>query len=316
MFRTAKGKHYFLTWNKPMKYKVLKRLAPTHRNCEFYPWMKCLTIGNEWGVDFIGHGHCHAVLTTLDPTKIEDVKKILKEDYRLKPNDIQSCKNLKKAINYVSKEDVKCISTGHDKDFLSIQCKAYIAAERGGALLPSTYPYCNLIPWQKRAFEEQYNFYRQELEREKDNFWEDNDLRPWQKEALLVLQEQNDRQILWIYDDGNTGKSTLGRYIVKFKNGFMTDETTKKDIAYAYKGEPFVVFNLERECEGLMQFKIFALLKDGVIFSGKYDSRMKTFNSPKIVIFANFHPAQDKLSADRWNIFQVRDGNMRRPIII
>lgn len=58
--------------------------------------MKGLTIGKEWGAGYTGKGHCHAVLTTTDKMKIEDVKKILREDYKIAPHDIQSVKNLER----------------------------------------------------------------------------------------------------------------------------------------------------------------------------------------------------------------------------
>jgi len=43
-------------------------------------------------------------------------------------------------------------------------------------------------------------------------------------------------------------------------------------------------------------------LKDGVVFSGKYEGGARLFPPPHVIIFANFLPDFTKLSADRWVI--------------
>lgn len=60
----------------------------------FVDMMKGLIIGKEWGVGYIGKGYCYVVLIIMDKMKIEDVKKILCEDYKIVLYDIQFVKNL------------------------------------------------------------------------------------------------------------------------------------------------------------------------------------------------------------------------------
>ena len=36
------------------------------------------------------------------------------------------------------------------------------------------------------------------------------------------------------------------------------------------------------------------------MYSGKYESKMKIFNAPKMVVFMNSEPEMDKLSSDRY----------------
>jgi hypothetical protein len=43
-------------------------------------------------------------------------------------------------------------------------------------------------------------------------------------------------------------------------------------------------------------------LKDGLMFSGKYDGGPKLFDSPMVVVFANWEPDYTKWSADRYDV--------------
>jgi hypothetical protein len=43
-------------------------------------------------------------------------------------------------------------------------------------------------------------------------------------------------------------------------------------------------------------------VKDGIFYSGKYESRMCMYNPPHIIVMANFPPDTSKMSKDRWVI--------------
>ncbi|KAH3694848.1 hypothetical protein DPMN_082289 [Dreissena polymorpha] len=67
-------------------------------------------------------------------------------------------------------------------------------------------------------------------------------LRPWQREVLEKLEDQNDRQILFVMDpvSGN-GKTTLACFMmstmdaIRFKNG------KSNDLKYMYKGQKYLL---------------------------------------------------------------------------
>ena len=128
----------------------------------------------------------------------EEFKKMWKETTGVNPNDLQAAKNLKCSIKYVSKEDIKCVYKGIDQDFLSLNTKAYIAAKDGPFNI-RRYPYPNLCRSQQVQFKELVENYRRDIEVDMTN-WEDIELYPWQKFIIKKLEEQNDREIIWIND--------------------------------------------------------------------------------------------------------------------
>ena len=69
------------------------------------------------------------------------------------------------SIQYVSKEDIKCIFKGIDQDFLSLNTQAYIAA-KDGPFNPKRHPYPTLCRPQQASFKELVMAYRKDIEKE------------------------------------------------------------------------------------------------------------------------------------------------------
>ena len=74
--------------------------------------------------------------------------------------------------------------------------------------------------------------------------------------------------------------------------------------ALVKKGTPprAVLFIFPRSVEDYVSYDAIESVKDGIFFSGKYDSGMCLFPNPHVYIFANFLPDLDKLTSDRWKI--------------
>lgn len=51
-----------------------------------------------------------------------------------------------------------------------------------------------------------------------------------------------------------------------------------------------------------IQYDFLEELKNGYLFSPKYESKVKTFKTPHVVVFMNEHPDMEKLSNDRYSI--------------
>lgn len=127
-------------------------------------------------------------------------------------------------------------------------------------------------------------------------------LREWQSTVCDWLGEQNDRQVLWIYDsEGNHGKTFLGKYLMS-KGAYYVTQGKSEDIAYAYDFQTTVVFNMGRASD-YMPYTLMENLKDGTVFSPKYQSQMKICRaSTKVLVLSNSLPKLDSLSADRWQV--------------
>lgn len=128
----------------------------------------------------------------------------------------------------------------------------------------------------------------------------------WQLDLLNDLQggvPADPRKVIW-YDDeaGNTGKTYISKYLAaKYEACYLTNAKSA-DIAHAYRGEPIVIFDFSRSVEEHLNYSIIEQIKNGMVFSPKYDSRTKRFATPHIICMANFRPEATKLSLDRWDL--------------
>jgi len=123
----------------------------------------------------------------------------------------------------------------------------------------------------------------------------------WQTRVLeMVSEPAHPRQILWIYDlVGGTGKTMLAKYLTDHFGAFYSNGGKHTDIIHAYQGQAIAIFDYVRESQNYVNYGVLEQLKNGICFSPKYDSGMKRFPSPHVVVFANFYPASEKLSVDR-----------------
>lgn len=130
------------------------------------------------------------------------------------------------------------------------------------------------------------------------------ELRPWQQNIeKICCEEPDDRSVYWLWDNGNTGKTSFCKYMAVKYNALIFNNGAFKDIAYAIPLNPrIVIFNITRDLEEKVNYSAIEAIKDGMIFSAKYESGMKLFNSPHVIIFANFPPDLSRLSSDRWKI--------------
>jgi len=134
--------------------------------------------------------------------------------------------------------------------------------------------------------------------------------RPWQQELVDKLRGPvNDRHIYWYADGtGGQGKSTLVRHIINdpsIAGKALCLEGKVADMAYAFTEEyKIVFFDVSRTMAlNISHLASFAEnLKNGRVFSTKYQSVQKTFEPVHVVFFANFEPPtgrQQLWSADR-----------------
>lgn len=126
--------------------------------------------------------------------------------------------------------------------------------------------------------------------------------RPWQQKVIdMIEQAADDRTIIYVVDTvGNQGKSRLAKHLVR-NHGAVMLSGRLQDMCYAYDSEPVVVFDVSRSAADNVQhlFSMAEHLKNGMLFSSKYESRQRVFDPPHVVFFSNQPPPPGAWSADR-----------------
>lgn len=136
---------------------------------------------------------------------------------------------------------------------------------------------------------------------------------PWQQLVIdSIKTEPDSRTINWVYDPvGNRGKTFLCKYIKLATNCILADG--KKDNVYhaiakkLEEDELFdtVILDIPRHNLEYINYGLLEKIKDGLIYSGKYEGRDCIFDNVHLWVFANERPDTSKMSADRWNLITL-----------
>lgn len=137
----------------------------------------------------------------------------------------------------------------------------------------------------------------------------------WQMEVVKHyyndIKTPNDRTIYWIYDPvGCVGKTALCKwFVIKKDFGYLNNAKTS-DICFYAKENPKegYVFDFCRSNEDKINYQAIESLKNGILFSPKYESGVLIMDSPIIFCFSNFEPDTSMMSKDRWNIIKIEKG--------
>lgn len=130
---------------------------------------------------------------------------------------------------------------------------------------------------------------------------------PWQKDIINIISKQpDDRSIYWYWEEnGNVGKSAFCKHLVlKYDAQYVLGKKT--DIYHAISDSiKILLIDIPRTCQEFTPYEVIESIKNGMIFSGKYESKTKVFNPPHVIVFANFKPIKEKVSLDRWRITNI-----------
>jgi hypothetical protein len=127
--------------------------------------------------------------------------------------------------------------------------------------------------------------------------------RPWQAAIVGICKgKAHPRHIYWVEDPrGAAGKSRLTTYLCR-EMGAIELDGRQMDAAFSYTGQKVVLFDLARAVETATLKDLYIVgekLKNGQIYSSKYQSRMKVFEVPHVIYFSNSPPPVGVWSADR-----------------
>ena len=135
-------------------------------------------------------------------------------------------------------------------------------------------------------------------------------LYPWQEELFSRLRlPSDDRLIVFVVDlTGNKGKSWFSRYTQELLKGVQVMKPGKyADMAYELDSTSLIVFiDCSRSKTEHLNYDFLESLKDGAVFSPKYESYTKYFSvTPHVVVLMNEDPDYEKLSTDRYSIVNI-----------
>lgn len=224
-----------------------------------------------------GMKHLQGVVRFQNARSFDSVKKLLKKSH------IELCKNWMASLNYCSKDG---------QTFTNIERK--IKKE----------PLKNKL-----------------LKKYESITWKD-----WQKKIIDICEtEPDDRKINWIYDPiGANGKSYLAKYIY-LKYDAIIGDGKKQDVFNQIliwmeknkeESPKIIVLDIPRHNMEYFNYGLIEKIKDGLIYSGKYEGGCCAFESPHIFIFSNEKPDLHKFTQDRWNVIQISEQTSHTHLLI
>lgn len=125
-------------------------------------------------------------------------------------------------------------------------------------------------------------------------------LKEWQQELNNILSRPpNDRTIHFVVDkEGGKGKTWFAKYYCSLHEGeaqYM-EMAKKSDMAYALDPKIRVlIVNCTRQQVEYMNYSFLESVKDGMIFSPKYESCTLRMNKCHVVVMMNQNPDESKL---------------------
>lgn len=169
---------------------------------------------------------------------------------------------------------------------------------------------------------------------DKDKFYEPEEypddwritgpLLPWQADLIERLRKQNKRKIIFVVDNGRTGKGAIRKHLMTLGRAHSlppsasSAEKLTQWIAkvYAKKVRPedrkkvrqCLMLDVPRATDTETYWRpylsVIEAAKDGSAQDGRYDNTDMHFISPRIVVFCNKLPPSGLLSADRWDVIE------------
>lgn len=143
--------------------------------------------------------------------------------------------------------------------------------------------------------------------------YENTKWKPWQQKIIDILDDKpDDRKIYWFWEPiGNIGKSYLAKYIackydVIICDGKKNDIFNQVNMTLEKEKIPnIILLDIPRSSNGFVNYGSIEQLKDGMIYSGKYEGGLCIFPKPHVICFSNQLPNTTEMSQDRWDINNI-----------
>lgn len=134
----------------------------------------------------------------------------------------------------------------------------------------------------------------------------------WQLDIeKLYFTEPDGRSVYWYYDlIGGKGKSSFCKYMF-VKYGVITIQGGKlgdiMNIIFNLNMDnvKMLIIDVPRNNGNKVSYSSIECILNGMITNTKYETGIKAFNPPHVVVFSNEEPDESKLSLDRWKIKNI-----------
>ena len=94
---------------------------------------------------------------------------------------------------------------------------------------------------------------------------------------------------------GGAGKTTFARWLsLELPDVLLLRPGKGSDVAYLFKPSVVVIFDIPRSTGEAICWSTIEQIKDGFVISTKYQSCLKRFPPPHLVIFSNDHAPAEK----------------------
>lgn len=134
-----------------------------------------------------------------------------------------------------------------------------------------------------------------------------------QKKWKKMLEDQDDRQILVIYDyKGKSGKTWFMKHLYsKHKTCIIppTISTAQGLLQWAYGTKAdYYIIDLPRsstKANAKPLWESIETIKDGILYDSRYYAKMRIQNNPKVMVMTNTPIPKCLLSEDRWQVVTI-----------
>ncbi len=137
----------------------------------------------------------------------------------------------------------------------------------------------------------------------------------WQEDVLQLVSKPPDRRtVVYVWsEDGAIGKSTLARsLLIRYRHRSIGVSGRAGDILYGVakfvedgRDLWLVVLDVPRTNQQYVSYQAIECLKNGALYSTKFESKELLLPTVHVVIFANSPPDKYKMSSDRWHVIHV-----------
>lgn len=151
------------------------------------------------------------------------------------------------------------------------------------------------------------------------DLWPERKFPAWQRKMLEIFQQPpGDRIMHWIYDSvGNNGKTKFVKYLAFKKDAVglgYGNSTDVLNLAYKFPNRLIYAWNLTRAKPATFSeldfYSAIESVKDGFFINLKFETAQVLMDPPHVMIVANHIPKFQHISADRWKMWEIIDGDL------